>query len=545
MLMEKTVQITIASTTFSLTDGAYAMLSKYLETLKAHFVGEAESAEIIRDIESRIAEKLLHKKSHVITETDITAVTVEIGDASEFDDEETADSPRPTKPSTPRRLFRDMDNAWVGGVASGIGAYFDIDAFWIRLAFLVSLFFGGSGIFVYIILWILIPEAKSSSQKLEMHGQPVNLEGIARVVKESVEDARESGAVRNFFGGIHRIIRGFFRILGKIVGTILVVDAFFGMIALVIGTGIVLANWNAPYNDFPLRDVVSDGLLVGGLTVGFVAVLIPLMFIFTLGIRLFSKKTVLPSAVAFGLIGIWALAVSAAGTIAVTVAGQYFEHMRTTPEYQQEMRSLDLPAFTKIHIDNQNVTIRNGTTTTVTLDGRVIDMDEVVAKVVDGTLTLWEKDHYEMCIFCSHNSPHIIVTVPDIESVLVTNGSVTFDEYMDEELSVDSVNASVRGMITSNTFAFTSEFGNARFGLTTDTLTLESAASHIELLGSAKSAELKFDDSSFNGDSFEIDNAKLFSDDSYGEVFVTGTLEKIKYTDSRILNTAVPEEGIE
>jgi phage shock protein PspC (stress-responsive transcriptional regulator) len=146
--MEKTTQITLASTVFSLTESAYEKLSRYLDSLKEHFAHESDRDEILRDIESRIAEKLLAHKHAVVTEPQIAAVIAEIGDPSDFDDD--TDEPREEskKEAGSKKLYRDMDNAWIGGVASGIAAYFDIDPLLIRGIFVLSMFFGGTGVIV-------------------------------------------------------------------------------------------------------------------------------------------------------------------------------------------------------------------------------------------------------------------------------------------------------------------------------------------------------------------------------------------------------------
>lgn len=84
-------------------------------------------------------------------------------------------------------MYRDPDNKIVGGVVSGLSAYFGIEAVWLRLAF-VLLTVSGMSIFVYIILWIVIPEARTTSQRLEMRGEAINLENIERSIKEEFDD---------------------------------------------------------------------------------------------------------------------------------------------------------------------------------------------------------------------------------------------------------------------------------------------------------------------------------------------------------------------
>lgn len=210
--MEKTTTIFISGMTFSLTDSAYDKLVSYLGTLKNHFANETNSDEIMRDIESRIAEKLTEKKDRIIVETDVEDIITEIGRPSQFEtDEKLASKESPTNAKGPKKLYRNMDDAWFGGVASGIAAYFHVDPLWVRLAFLVAAFLYGASVILYVIFWILIPEAKSASQKLEMRGDYVNLENITRAFKERVKEVQERGVIKKFFGSMRRVTRGLFR----------------------------------------------------------------------------------------------------------------------------------------------------------------------------------------------------------------------------------------------------------------------------------------------------------------------------------------------
>ena len=64
-----------------------------------------------------------------------------------------------------KQLFRSKTNCKIAGVCGGLGEFFDIDPIFFRAIFMVSAFFGGLGLIVYIVLWILMPEAPSSENK--------------------------------------------------------------------------------------------------------------------------------------------------------------------------------------------------------------------------------------------------------------------------------------------------------------------------------------------------------------------------------------------
>jgi len=83
-----------------------------------------------------------------------------------------------------KRMYRDQDNRILGGVCSGMGAYFRIDPIILRIIFVVAVLGFASGLIIYLILWVVIPEAKTTAQKLEMRGEPVNVSNIGKTVKE-------------------------------------------------------------------------------------------------------------------------------------------------------------------------------------------------------------------------------------------------------------------------------------------------------------------------------------------------------------------------
>ncbi len=187
--MKKTIQIHIGGRHFHMDEDAFHKLNHYLESLKSHFVAEGETGkEIIEDIEQRIAE-LLEKSitdgKKAISLDDVNSVIATLGKVEDFIySGTTGEIPEPGSYDHRgnRRFYRDEDSNYIGGVAAGLGAYFDIDPLWIRLAFVGLTFLHGLGILIYVILWIVVPKARTTAEKLQMQGIPVTLSTI----KESV-----------------------------------------------------------------------------------------------------------------------------------------------------------------------------------------------------------------------------------------------------------------------------------------------------------------------------------------------------------------------
>ena len=196
--MNKTVTVNIGGIVFHIDENAYERFKQYLESIRVHFTGSDGRDEIMQDIESRIAEMFqdrIKDQKQVITLADVEEVTVLMGRPEEFGDNESREKESEIDSSTikvKRRLFRNSDDKLLGGVCSGIAAYFDIESVWVRLIFAVVFFFGGSGFILYLILWFIIPKAQTTADKLMMKGEPVTVSNIEKNVQEELEHLRKN-----------------------------------------------------------------------------------------------------------------------------------------------------------------------------------------------------------------------------------------------------------------------------------------------------------------------------------------------------------------
>lgn len=202
--MNKIFNINLGGYPFTIDEDAYHHLNRYLDTIKRHFSDSEGCEEILYDIEVRMAELFQDrlKAKAIISDKVLDEVVKILGKpedfgADELDEEEPVTRKQKRRQKvyesvkTGKRLFRNSDEKIIGGVASGIAAYFGVsDPVWVRLAFLL-IAFSGVGIVPYIILWIIVPEAKTAGDKLEMRGEPVNISNIAKTVEEELEDLSE------------------------------------------------------------------------------------------------------------------------------------------------------------------------------------------------------------------------------------------------------------------------------------------------------------------------------------------------------------------
>ena len=302
--MNKTVTINISGIIFHIEEDAYDSLSKYLTTIKGYFNTTDGGNEIMSDIEARIAELLQEKintSKQVVLMTDVEHVKSIMGKPEEFGGDNTkAENKTEQQYSTAndekikRRLFRNPDEKALGGVCSGLAAYFDVDTVWIRLAMFFLIFFGGLSLWVYIILWIIIPEAKTTADKFAMRGESANINNIVQNFKDEAQDVKnrfKSGEfANNASSNISRILNGFFKAIGRLFGLFLVLLGcvfLFGYITSLFGISIAdsnsdVSNWKA---------VIFGSSTDYGLAVfAFVLVIgIPIFMLLYSGIKLLFK----------------------------------------------------------------------------------------------------------------------------------------------------------------------------------------------------------------------------------------------------------------
>ena len=192
--MKKTLTVNLGGTVYHIDEDAYRLLDNYLNNLRYHFRKEEGAEEMVRDIELRIAEifdEYLRSGQQVITLENVEDVIARMGRPEDWDTDETQ-SDETTASSHAgeegaRRLYRNPDDRILGGVLSGLSDYFGLDVTWVRLGVLCLGFFVHFLILAYLIAWIVIPVARTATEKLQMKGQPINVENIGKTVTDGFE----------------------------------------------------------------------------------------------------------------------------------------------------------------------------------------------------------------------------------------------------------------------------------------------------------------------------------------------------------------------
>ncbi|GEL09446.1 phage shock protein C (PspC) family protein [Flavobacterium glycines] len=347
--MNKTVNINLGGMFFHIDEDAYQKLSRYFDAIKRSLNNSSGQDEIIKDIEMRIAELLNEKQiseKHVVGLKEVDEIISIMGQPEDYIIEDEPKSFENQQQGNTinyrtKKLYRDSDKGMIGGVASGLGHYFGIDVVWIRIVLVLLIFAGfGTGIIAYIILWIVTPEARTTSEKLEMTGEPVNISNIEKKVREEFETVSEkiknadydkygnqikkgANKVGNSLGNFILSVLG---ILAKFLGVLLIIAGLSTLTILLIGVFTLGTN---TFVDFPWEGFIETGnftdypFWVLGLLM-FFAVGIPFFFLTILGFKLLAPNTKSIGSIAkYTLIALWIMAIALVTALGIKQASAF------------------------------------------------------------------------------------------------------------------------------------------------------------------------------------------------------------------------------
>ena len=268
-----------------------------------------------------------------------------------------------------KKFFRNPEDKVLGGVSSGIAAYFGIDTGIVRLLFVLGIVFFGVGFLLYIVLWIIAPPANTLTEKMEMQGRPITLSNIENSIKQNlnINDSpnNESGVTRVLlfpFRAIATIIGGLGSALGPLLngvvsvirvfaGILMLIFAFAGMIVCLAFLGAAIGiESGANFGDIPIEMIRADitlPMVLSGVTTG----LIPAFGLAVLGIMLITTRPVISGRTALTLAGVWLVSMLVfGGTASPLISG--FQRKGVVEE-TKALRVAGTPTFDVIDIDSQ------------------------------------------------------------------------------------------------------------------------------------------------------------------------------------------------
>ncbi|QCW99598.1 PspC domain-containing protein [Aggregatimonas sangjinii] len=367
--MNKTVNINLANILFHIDENAFNKMRRYLESVRRSFANTPGSDEILADIEARIAElfgEKLQDPRQVITSKEVDEVITIMGQPEDYMvDEDIFEDEPPFKSEAKRKrvkkLYRDTEMKYVAGVSSGLAHYVGIDPLWVRLLWiLLTIGSGGGFILLYGLLWILIPEATTTSEKLDMRGEDINISNIERKVKEGFEDVanrvkgvdydevgnKVKNSGKTFFDTLGNIVMFFFKIIGKFIGIILVITGAATIIGLLIGliTVIIAGSAHIPGVDF-YHVIDSSNMPVWLVSLlGFFAIAIPFFFLLYLGLKiLVTNLKSIGNIAKFSLLGLWLISVIMLIVFGVRQAAAHSYESSVTDKYELAVEDSSIP----------------------------------------------------------------------------------------------------------------------------------------------------------------------------------------------------------
>jgi len=369
--MNKTIIININGIVFHIEEDAYEELRAYMIEVKKHFAYTADSKEIVGDIENRIAEmfseRIMAGKKEVITSQDVAEICAQMGKVSDFEREDgqtytEASAYGSSAFSGTRKLFRDADNKMLGGVCSGLAYYLDVETVWVRLAMVLLFVFAGTGFLLYIILWIVLPVARTRADRMAMRGEAPNLQNFKKNFEEEMEGLRGNftKAGESIKPGLNRIgdgVEHLVAFVGKLfvlfikgIGILILFSFCAGLLGTLFSL-LTLAFWGDGIFGFGSDGItmfVEREYLGGGLIAAFLLVAIPLVALIALFIKILFDRRLFGNYMAFALLLIW---FTAAGFVT-------FYSVKTAEDFTEDatvVREHDLLSSAEYHIHIRDI----------------------------------------------------------------------------------------------------------------------------------------------------------------------------------------------
>lgn len=354
--MKKTYTINISGNVFHIEEDAFDKLQDYLYSLSQYFSNQPGGQEIISDIESRIAELFsakINENQESVTLEWVEEVISKMGRPEDFMSAEESTRVTPKGERIKKRLYRDAENRVLGGVCSGLSAYFNIDPVILRILFILLVFVGvGISAVIYLVLWIVVPKAATTAQRLEMRGEEPTISNIQKTIQEEINEVRDSfsrfnksetyrkgkHAVNNAGQVTSRIFKGIGRLIGVLLGSLFI---FLGFISLVVffvsltfGSTFFDGGPGNHASNIDLSSFLGFFVSPGTVTISILLIIlvigIPLLAIFFIGTKMVFRYKTNNKVIGMGTFGIWLVALICGVTILVGQANNFSQQNTLT-----------------------------------------------------------------------------------------------------------------------------------------------------------------------------------------------------------------------
>lgn len=341
--MKEVIKVSLAGISFTISNDAYELLNSYLNELKAYYTKEKGNGEVVDDIEERVSELIIEKSGRdgVVSVETVNEIIGILGRPSDIEGDDKTSEISDNSENTPvkKRFYRDPRHRIIGGVCSGLAEYFKIDVVWIRLIFVAIGIFGFStgrilhhilGIHIsafgivclaYIILWIIVPKAKTVADRCAMKGERQDVNDIEK---------RFNNGSKDYSSSDNQLVK----ILTIIVGAILIA---IGVGGLIFGCGLFFGLMF--YNHIAIADLINCVQLnISNLWI-FKFLLcavyfLPFVGMLYAGIKMCFNLKMSKYRIGVIIFVLWVLAIIGFSVVATKVVAPYVGYTKDSVEYE-------------------------------------------------------------------------------------------------------------------------------------------------------------------------------------------------------------------
>ncbi len=425
--MKKTLTINLNGYVFNIDNDAYETLHAYLERVSMRFADD-ERDEIMRDIEARIADLFAERlqNRNVVDEADVAAIVETLGQPEQFDSDENDTTP-PQEPADKeekrkfRKFYRNTDDQMLGGVASGLAAYLGWDVTAVRLLLVMVLLLGFGWIIpIYLVLWLLLPEAKTAAQKLEMRGIEPNLENIRKyIVSDRFKETAQHVGSR-----LGEVILWLIKILFIVVCGLIGLVLFAAAICTLIAIFAVIVGGSGMYADM-FHTSIGNGYGIAILTSATLLLLCPAIGLTAACVRLVSRNKQAPRHhwVGWTLLIVWFVSLfTLIGTAIYTARhhtldanslariGMMFDDSRNDFNSEDMIEQRKCTPFASIEVsDAIDVQLTQADTCSVAIEARPNELRNIETRIENGVLHIESSGHQHRVVayVCAPSYQHL------------------------------------------------------------------------------------------------------------------------------------------
>lgn len=410
---------------FTIAVDAHTSLRHYLDDIAKQ--AGAMSSDVVAEVELRMAELLIERGcggEKVVLLQDIDFLKAQLGEPSDFkDDSADADEVEEKPQQTPKRLYRDTEHGLVAGVAAGLANFLGIDPLIVRLAFVLVTFAGGSSFLIYILLWLLVPEAKTASDKLSMRGKRVTVDNL----KDMIDSADVPGAARRAQHALQRVLAIVGKTVLAIAGSLLtIVSSLALLFVMIIATNILISGAKvAGEVVFPF-----GGHEIVAFSTGVAAIAIALLLLILTGIAMIRRHWQLPAWGTAALVGLFFVAATFGTAFAADVVPSVTDRVKGL----QHQTTSELAPFSSADFNGKDTRFSFVSDQQYYIEYHYlgsVDMSSVDTKVegmvlkVNTDNVVFKDSCSFMCVY-SDSELRIVVHAPTLENVKVNGEDATF-----------------------------------------------------------------------------------------------------------------------